>query len=98
LIIDLCCSENSAERAGFMDGQSGSFDIGPTGKTGIYNITLTTMAKTDGESIYKLLIDGRLAGQFALCKTARSLLYSKTVAFLQTIPPAICHREYNKGP
>jgi hypothetical protein len=40
-----------------------------TGDSGVYNITLTTMAETDGESTYKLLIDGKLVGQFTNPKT-----------------------------
>jgi hypothetical protein len=41
-----------------------------TGETGAYNITLTTMAETDGESTYKLLIGGKLVGQFTNPKTS----------------------------
>jgi len=41
-----------------------------TGDTGDYDITLTTMAETDGESTYKLLIGGKLAGQFTNPKTS----------------------------
>jgi hypothetical protein len=41
-----------------------------TGETGTYNITLTTMAETDGESTYKLLIGGKLVGQFTNPKTS----------------------------
>jgi hypothetical protein len=40
------------------------------GKTGTYNITLTTMAETDGESTYKLLIGDKLVGQFTNPKTS----------------------------
>jgi len=42
-----------------------------TGKAGKYNITLTTMTETDGESTYKLLIDGKLVGQFTNPKTSQ---------------------------
>lgn len=42
-----------------------------TGKTGTYNITLTTMAEIDGESTYKLLIDGKPVGQFTNPKTSQ---------------------------
>ncbi len=41
-----------------------------SGKTGAYDITLTTMVETDGESTYKLLIDGKLVGQFTNPKTS----------------------------
>ena len=41
-----------------------------TGKTGKYNITLTTMAETDGESTYKLLIGGKMVGEFTNPKTS----------------------------
>jgi len=40
------------------------------GQTGAYDITLTTMAETDGESTYKLLIGGNLVGQFTNPKTS----------------------------
>ena len=42
-----------------------------TGKPGTYNITLTTLAETDGESTYKLLIGGRLVGEFTNPKTSQ---------------------------
>ena len=42
-----------------------------TGKAGKYNITLTTMAETDGESTYKLIIDGKLVGRFTNPKTVQ---------------------------
>jgi len=42
-----------------------------TGKSGTYNITLTTLAETDGESTYKLLIDDRRIGQFTNPKTSQ---------------------------
>jgi len=42
-----------------------------TGKAGTYNITLTTMAEIDGESTYKLLIDGKLVGRFTNPKTSQ---------------------------
>jgi hypothetical protein len=35
-----------------------------TGKTGSYDITLTTLAETDGESTYKLMIGGKMLGEF----------------------------------
>ena len=41
-----------------------------TGDTGSYDITLTTMTETDGESTYKLLIGGKLAGKFTNPKTS----------------------------
>ena len=41
-----------------------------TGEAGTYDITLTTLAETDGESTYKLLIDGKLVGQFTNPKTS----------------------------
>ena len=41
-----------------------------TGETGVYDITLTTMVETDGESTYKLLIGGKLVGQFTNPKTS----------------------------
>jgi len=40
------------------------------GKTGIYDVTLTTMVETDGESTYKLLIDDKLVGQFTNPKSS----------------------------
>ena len=40
------------------------------GDTSAYDVTLTTMAETDGESTYKLLIGGKLAGQFTNPKTS----------------------------
>ena len=42
-----------------------------TGKAGTYNVTLTTMAETDGESTYKLSIGGKLVGQFTNPKTSQ---------------------------
>jgi hypothetical protein len=53
-----------------MDGQSGSFDIGHTGKNGVYDIALTAMAETDGEPMYKLLIYVRLAEQLHCIKSS----------------------------
>ena len=41
-----------------------------TGKPGKYDITLTTMAETDGESTYRLLIDGKQIGKFTNPKTS----------------------------
>jgi hypothetical protein len=41
-----------------------------TGDTGVYNVTITTMTETDGESTYKLLIDDKLVGQFTNPKTS----------------------------
>jgi len=41
-----------------------------TGKTGTYDITLTTMAETDGESTYKLLVGGKLIGKFTNPRTS----------------------------
>jgi hypothetical protein len=41
-----------------------------TGKTGVYDITLITMAETDGESTYKLLIGDKLVGQFTNPRTS----------------------------
>ncbi len=41
-----------------------------TGKSGTYKVTLTTMAETDGESTYKLFIDGRLVGRFTNPRTS----------------------------
>jgi len=41
-----------------------------TGKPGVYDVTLTTMAETDGESTYKLRIDGKLVGEFTNPKTS----------------------------
>jgi hypothetical protein len=42
-----------------------------TGKAGTYDITLTTMTETDGESTYKLLIGGKLVGRFTNPKTSQ---------------------------
>jgi hypothetical protein len=42
-----------------------------TGKSGTYNITLTTLTETDGESTYKLLISDRLIGEFTNLKTSQ---------------------------
>ena len=41
-----------------------------TGEAGAYDITLTTMAETDGESTYKLLIGDKLVGQFTNPRTS----------------------------
>jgi len=41
-----------------------------TGDAGSYDITLTTMTETDGESTYKLLIGGKLAGNFTNPRTS----------------------------
>ena len=41
-----------------------------SGKAGNYDITLTTMSETDGESSYKVLIDGKLIGEFRNPKTS----------------------------
>lgn len=40
-----------------------------TGATGAYDVTLTTMTETDGESSYRLLVDGGQVGQFTNPKT-----------------------------
>jgi hypothetical protein len=40
-----------------------------TGKSGAYDVTLTTMTETDGESTYKVLIGSKLVGQFTNPKT-----------------------------
>ncbi len=34
------------------------------GEPGAYDITLTTLAETDGESTYKIMIDGKIIGEF----------------------------------
>ena len=41
-----------------------------SGQTGMYEITLITMTETDGESTYKLLVGGKLVGQFTNPKTS----------------------------
>jgi len=41
-----------------------------TGDTGAYDVTLTTMTETDGESTYKVMIGGKLAGQFTNPKSS----------------------------
>jgi hypothetical protein len=41
-----------------------------TGKAGTYNITLTTLAETDGESTYKLMIGGKMVGEFTNPRTS----------------------------
>ena len=41
-----------------------------TGDAGVYNMTLTTMAETDGESTYRLLVGGKRVGQFTNPKTS----------------------------
>ncbi|MBL7189325.1 MAG: DUF5060 domain-containing protein [Phycisphaerae bacterium] len=41
-----------------------------SGQTGAYDITLTTMAETDGESTYKLLIGRKPVGQFTNPRTS----------------------------
>ena len=41
-----------------------------TGKPGVYDVTLTTMAETDGESTYRLRIGGKLVGEFTNPKTS----------------------------
>ena len=40
-------------------------------EAGRYDITLTTMTETDGESTYKLLIGGKLVGQFTNPRTSQ---------------------------
>jgi hypothetical protein len=42
-----------------------------TGKAGAYNVTLTTMAETDGESTYRLRIGPKLVGEFVNPQTAQ---------------------------
>lgn len=42
-----------------------------TGETGNYDITLTTMAEVDGESTYKLIIDGECVGRFTNPETSQ---------------------------
>lgn len=39
-------------------------------KAGAYDVTLTTMAETDGESSYKVLIDGKVIGEFTNPRTS----------------------------
>jgi hypothetical protein len=41
-----------------------------TGNSGTYNITLITLAETDGESTYKLIFGGKLIGEFTNPKTS----------------------------
>jgi len=41
-----------------------------TGDAGKYDVTLTTMTETDGESTYKVLIGGKLAGKFTNPRTS----------------------------
>jgi hypothetical protein len=41
-----------------------------TGDAGSYDITLTTMTETDGESTYKIIIAGKLVGKFTNPKTS----------------------------
>ena len=41
-----------------------------TGKPGKYDVMLVTLAETDGESTYKLVIDGEVIGEFTNPKTA----------------------------
>jgi len=40
------------------------------GATGVYDLTLTTMTETDGESTYRLLVNGQRFGQFTNPKTS----------------------------
>ncbi len=40
------------------------------GEAGTYDVILTTMAETDGESTYKVMIEGKLVGEFTNPKTA----------------------------
>ncbi len=40
------------------------------GKTGAYNVRLTTMAETDGESTYRILVGGKSVGTFTNPKTS----------------------------
>ncbi len=56
------------------------------GETDAYDITLTTMAETDGESTYKLLIGGKLIGQFTNPKT--SIDYKPTLKTWKNISVA----------
>ncbi|SIS47729.1 hypothetical protein SAMN05421766_102165 [Zobellia uliginosa] len=49
------------------------------GITDHYNITLTTLTEEDGESTYRLKIDGKLIGEFQNPETARDMApYSRT--------------------
>jgi len=57
-----------------------------TGKTGRYDVTLTTMTETDGESTYKLLIGGKLMGQFTNPKTSQD--YKPTLKTWKNVPVA----------
>jgi hypothetical protein len=41
-----------------------------TGDAGVYDITLTTMAETDGESTYRVLVDGKRVGTFTNPRTS----------------------------
>ena len=54
-----------------------------SGKAGSYDITLTTMTETDGQSSYKVLIGGKLVGQFTNPKT--SIDYKPTTNTWQNV-------------
>ena len=67
-----------------------------TGKAGKYNITLTTMTETDGESTYKLLIGGKLVGQFTNPKTSQDYKPTlKTWKNVSVAKGAILRIEFN---
>jgi len=53
----------------YMD-KFGAAETAFAGKPGVYDITLTTMAETDGESTYRLRIDGKLVGEFTNPQTS----------------------------
>jgi len=48
----------------------GAAETAFAGKPGVYDVTLTTLAETDGESTYRLRIDGKLVGEFTNPKTS----------------------------
>nr|NIP24804.1 hypothetical protein [Phycisphaerae bacterium]NIP52588.1 hypothetical protein [Phycisphaerae bacterium]NIS51572.1 hypothetical protein [Phycisphaerae bacterium]NIU09154.1 hypothetical protein [Phycisphaerae bacterium]NIW93265.1 hypothetical protein [Phycisphaerae bacterium] len=54
-----------------------------TRKTGTYDITLTTLAETDGESTYKLLIGGKMVGEFTNPRTSED--YKPTIKIWKNI-------------
>ncbi len=64
-------------------GEFGASQYTYTGKTGYYDLTLTTLTELDGESSYKIKIDGLLVGEFQNPTTDTDYQpYSKTFPYI----------------
>jgi hypothetical protein len=55
-----------------------------TGESGSYDITLTTLAETDGESAYKLFVGGEFLGEFTNPRTSED--YKPTLKTWSDVP------------